>query len=672
MQITTKGKSVAILMFFMSFLSFAQTNVWTGAQSTSWNNAANWSLNTLPLLATNVEIPAVTSGNYPLVNGESGLADCHNLSIADGATINVTGYGNLRISGAISGNGKINAVNGGTVVMIGTLPQVLNASVFTNNTVSSLTTYNALGVTLVGNLDLTGVLTLQSGVFNTGGGLTLKSNAVTTAQVAESAGAVTGNVTVERFIPARRAFRLISPSTTGGTISSNWQEGAPATNPVGFGTDITGPGGAANGFDVSGSNNPSLFTHNNLTSTWEAVASTSGTLNAGAAYRLLVRGDRTVDQASNSAVPTATTLRTTGALTTGTVWATNLSPVAGGFSLVGNPYQSVINMEQLLNDSGALNINNNFYYVWDPTLNTRGAYVTVIVDSNTNTNPTSDANNYLQPNQAFFVQTKAAGAAGLTFKEEHKYTGSTATPNLYRTNNNQPAAAIAVGMYTNESLASNGPAADGFMVRFSDAYSNDVDELDALKPINQDENVGLINNGSSLSLESRALPQVGEVLALSNTTYRAAEYTYKVNVSNLEGVTAYLHDTFLGTETQLQNNAESLYSFSVIATDPASSAQDRFKIVFETETLSVGTPVAQVVGLYPNPSNGSSFNVLMPATENVTVNIYNQLGQKIAATATAQDAGFAIQPQTPLAAGIYMVEINDGQKAYTQKLIVKN
>ncbi|MES2487490.1 MAG: hypothetical protein V4581_16275, partial [Bacteroidota bacterium] len=119
MQISTKPKSLAILAFFISFLSFAQTNVWTGAQSTSWNNAANWSLNTLPLLATNVEVPVVTSGNYPLINGESGLADCNNLTIADGVTLNVTGYGSVRISGVISGNGKINAANGGTVVMIG-------------------------------------------------------------------------------------------------------------------------------------------------------------------------------------------------------------------------------------------------------------------------------------------------------------------------------------------------------------------------------------------------------------------------------------------------------------------------------------------------------------------------------------------------------------------------
>jgi len=673
-QKSTKRNYFSILALFAVMFSFAQTSVWTGNQSTIWNESANWTGNAVPLLTTNVQIPVVASGNYPLIDGLNGTANCNNISIENGVAINVAGYGSLRIAGILSGNGKINAVDGGNVTYIGTAPQVLNGSMFTNNTVSSLTIYNTISVTLAGTLNLTDILSVQTGVFETAGGLTLKSNAAGTARVAESAGVIAGNVTVERYIPARRAFRLISSPTTGGTINSNWQEGSPLTDPMGYGTDITGVGGATNGFDVSGTNNPSLFTHNNATATWQPVTTTTGVLNAGDAYRLLVRGDRTVNQSSSAAPATNTTLRSTGVLTVGNVFVTNLNPAAGGFSFVGNPYQSAVDMEAVLNDSGTSNLNPNFYYVWDPTVGTRGAYVTVDIDNNSNTNPSSVANNYLQPNQAFFVQTQALGGALLTFRESHKHTGSSnANPALYKTTTtNTEGAKIALSLYTDASLAEQGTAADGFVVRFNSNYSNELDALDAVKPVNQDENIGVVNTGTTLSLESRALPQAGETIALATTGYRANSYTYKVSVSNIEGVTAYLQDAFLGTLTPLQNNAETLYSFTVVADDAASIAADRFEIVFQTETLGTGTVVNPSAVLYPNPSNGGAFSVQVPQFGNVAVNIYNQLGQKVSSTTTAENGTIAVQPLTQLATGIYLVEVNNGQNVYTQKLIVKN
>jgi hypothetical protein len=465
----------------------------------------------------------------------------------------------------------------------------------------------------------------------------------------------------------------MSAPTTGGTIYSNWQESAPATDPVGFGTDITGAGGTANGFDASGSNNASLYTHNNLTATWQAVTSTTGTnLNAGDPYRIFVRGDRTVNQASNSAPATNTILRSTGALTTGNVSVFNLNPAAGGFSLVGNPYQATVNMEEVLNDDDAFNLNSNFYYVWDPTLNSRGAYVTVNLESNTPSNLSSDANKYLQPNQAFFVQTQAIGPAGFTFKEEHKYSGAgTATPNLYKTTDSEPVV-LNLALYSDANFVSGGPAADGLVVRFADSYSNEVDAFDAVKPVNQDENVGLLNNGTTLSFESRAMPLNGETLTLANTAYRGTAYTYKVTTGNFGNVTAYLNDAFLGTSTQLQNNAETLYNFNVLAEEPASSAANRFTVVFQATPLFTGTVTTQNAVVYPNPSTGGSFTVKLPAEGAATVNIYNQLGQRVANTASVSGNIIAVQPQTTLAAGIYLVEVNAGDNVYTQKLIVNN
>ncbi len=657
------------MALFAGVSAFAQ-NDWTGAQNSHLNEPPNSSAGTNPTLNTDVQVAVSIAGNYPVIDGQDGSADCKNLTVSPGAIIHLNGYGMLRIAGAITATAGIDA-QGGAVVLNGTLPQVLPAAAFFGATAYGLTIYNPTSVTLDGNLALTGILTLETGMFNTGDSLTLKSTAENTAQVAESAGTILGNVTVERFIPARRAFRLLSSPTTGGTIFSNWQEGAPSTDPVGLGTDITGTGGAANGFDVSGSNNPSLFTHNNNTAQWEAVTNTNIALTAGTPYRILVRGDRTVNQSSNAAVATPTTLRTTGTLVTGPVLVTDLNPAAGGFSFVGNPYQSTVDMKQVLEDDNTVNINDNFYYVWDPTVGSRGAYVTVNLNTNTNTNVNSVADKYLRPAQAFFVQTQNAGTASFLFKEEYKVVSDTETPHLHKTASDDDSR-IALMLYTDESLAANGPAADGLVISFADGNSNGVDNFDAAKPVNQDENISLINDGQTLSFESRALPVGGEILALNATTYRTNNYTFKAVVNNISGVSAWLQDTYTGTLTQLQNNGETAYSFTVAEGDAASTAANRFNIVFQ-ETLSTNDAAAQQFALYPNPATGGRFNLMLPNAAEAAVTLYNTLGQAIATQVAASGQGaFSVTPQAPLTDGLYMVQITSGTNVYTSKIIVKN
>lgn len=648
------------------------TNVWTGAESTFWNTPANWSCNIIPDLTRDVEIPVVVSNNYPIITGSDGNADCKNITVANGAsvTINTNGNGNLRIAGTIVNNGSITAIDG-TIVMIGTAPQTIPANTFATNTVRNLTIYNTSGVTLQGNLNLTGILNLEAGLFTTGNALTLKSNANTTAVIDEVTGSIAGTMTIERYIPARRAFRFMSSPTTGGTIQNNWQEGAPTTDPVGLGTDITGTGAQANGFDPSGSNNPSLFTHNNTDASWNAATSTLVPLVAGTPYRLMVRGDRTVNQFLNTSPPSNTTLRSTGNIVTGNVTVSGLSQTAGAFSLVGNPYQAPVNMETVLSE--ATNLNDTFYYVWDPTQNTRGSYVTVNVKTSgtgENNLPSSTANKYLQPNHAFFVQTQVDGSASLTFKESNKFITSNTTPVLYRNSENSTAS-IKLAMYLGNSIIENSVVADGFVINFGPNFSNDLDQNDALKPVNQDENIGTKNAGKTLSFESRNLPTESEIIPIATTAYRSSNYTYKVLVSGLDRATAYLHDKFSNTRTLLENNAETLYNFNV-ATGNESNSENRFEIVFERGSLGNEDFASTNFNIYPNPVLNNNFTVKVPSEGKTAITVYNQIGQEIKCNISELSSlTYKVEPQTALASGIYIVKINNDGKSATSKLIVK-
>uniref|UniRef100_UPI00333F2FE9 beta strand repeat-containing protein n=1 Tax=Flavobacterium sp. TaxID=239 RepID=UPI00333F2FE9 len=91
---------------------------------------------------------------------------------------------------------------------------------------------------LSGAVNVTNRLSLIGGTLTTSGNLTLKSSSTGTANVPPITGSISGNVTVERYIPAKRAYRFVSSSvTTTTTIKQNWQENAGTT--AGLGTHIT-------------------------------------------------------------------------------------------------------------------------------------------------------------------------------------------------------------------------------------------------------------------------------------------------------------------------------------------------------------------------------------------------------------------------------------------------
>jgi len=641
--------------------------VWTGVLSSDWNTAGNWACNLVPSATVNAIIPVVAT-SYPILN--AAISTAKDLTIATGASVTVSASGILEIAGNITNSGTLNVVDG-TVSFIGTAAQTIPANVFETNKIKNLTLNNTAGVTLSSATDLTGILNVAAGTFNTGNFLTLKSDAAHTAIIAPVTGVVSGDMTIERFIPANRAFRFITSPTTGGTIKSNWQENSVLPDSQGLGTDITGPGGATNGFDVSGSNSASMFTYLNNNpgpgTSWNAVPNTTSVLEAGAAYRLLVRGDRTINQSSNSAVANNTTLRTTGTIISGDHTFTGLNQNPSGFSFIGNPYQAPVDMTLALQGNALLN--NNYYWVWDPNVNTTGAYVIVSLPSGTNNVSGSSANQYLQPGQAFFAQTAIAGSPTLTFSESFKHLSTTTAP-VWKSA--AESAQMRFTLYGSAEFASNGKAADGFVINFDGSFSNGLDTFDAPKPSNQDEHMGTMNSGKVLSFESRSLPVAEDIIPISLVRYRKTNYVYKVNLSGLENVNAVLLDKYTNTRTALTNNGVTEIAFAVDNAIAESTATNRFDVVFENLLGVNQNAFGKTVTIYPNPAT-DSFYIKVPSTESdLNVRVVNALGQNVYAKVVTPKNGLVkIQPESALNSGIYMVNISNGMSTTTQKLIIK-
>lgn len=491
---------------------------------------------------------------------------------------------------------------------------------------------------------------------------TFVSNASGTAQLDQIIGTenIIGEVSFQRYFPARRAFRFVSfPVTTVDGIREHWQEGVNNTtatneNPnPGYGTHITGSATGASGFDSTPSGNPSLFTLDNSSQSWVAATNTATTpIEAGKAYRILLRGDRSIDVTNNSAEPTNTTLRAKGALAVGPVTDNTLSNQAGHFNFIGNPLPAIVDMNAVL--AAATNLNEAHYYIWDPHMGTRGAYITVELPTGTNS-AGSAANQYLQPGQAAFVTTLENGQASLTFQESHK---SVTQPSTQVFNIESK---IDLRLYSATAFAQNERASDAVRIKFSDDYSNAVTPMDAAKFYNLDENLAANNNGSLLSIEARLLPENGETIQLFTNQYRKTDYVFEARLTEINDVQVFLKDNFTGSLTELLNNDITLYAFQVDSSIPASIADDRFEFFFEEMMSTDEAQFGNGFIVFPNPTQGE-INIATRgiAGEEVQLSITGILGQTVYNKKMTVNAhGLLTLNTSRLSNGVYILKLNN-------------
>ena len=567
-------------------ISIASTaGVWTGVVNTAWNVAGNWSCGGVPTVATNVLIPAGLS-LYPVVGDTEQF---NNITIQSGASVTITG-GTLQISGVITNSGTFDAT-AGTVQMNGSSSsQVLYAGTFLSNTILNLIISN--NVVFAGQQIITG--TLSFGASNKTlvprGNLVLRSTALGTARIADitNAGANSGNAiigaaSIERYIPAHRAWRLLSaPLSASGapTINAAWQEGVTSGNPApGYGTHITG-GTTSNGFDQGINGNTSIKYYNTLAGAFTAMPSmgTNTPITTYPGYLLFVRGDRNTNllQGVNAALSN-TTLRMKGQVNTGNI-AVNIN--AAGFTLVGNPYPAAIDFHSLTKS----NVNDKVYF-WDPKLGGGsgfGNYVTLVWNGSSYdaTASASPISRYIASGEAFFTESLNGTSTGtLTIKETDKNTGG--SDQVFRpmgVNGQVRANLLGINSDSTTSLL------DGVLTTYSDDGNNAVDRDDAQKLYNLGENIGIGRDGQVLSIERRHTIEGDDTTFLKLSGLKQQSYELQLTSTAMDSTLyAVVKDNYSAAinNTPVNLGGQTAIVFSATA-DPASYATDRFSIVFAT------------------------------------------------------------------------------------------
>ena len=649
---------------------------WTGNIDSDWNDVGNWNIAEIPNANYNVTIPTGLT-NYPVLDINTG-AD--NLILGDGATINLNGY-LFSIQGTITlGTGA--SIDGSStnseINFSGQNPQSIPAGFFNGN-IANLTIENTNGVTNNTSIVITEILNIKSGQFNTGNDVTLTCDFTgNTAQIDEVGGSISGNITTEQCFPAKRAFRFIASSvtTTSTYIRDNWQEGvnnlsntvAANQNPnPGYGTHITGSTTGANGFDATTSGNPSLFELDNVNQTWFTTTNTnSTTLTAGYPYRIMIRGDRSIDVLDNDTSPTNTRLRNTGTVATGNVnFSSGFSSTEGHFNFFGNPYHAIVDMTQVLENAGSTNVNTLYYYIWDPTQGTQGAYVTI--DLQTNTSTMGDADKFLQPMQAaFFLTGDKNTTPVLSFLESNKNVDQVGN-SVFSTNTANKS--LEIKLFTADAFTNQENPSDALKIKFAANADNSFNYKDAPKMYNLDESMARDINGNLASIENRAFPTDQESLPLFMYNYQTTDYVFEFDLKNLDEYEIFVKDNFNNTLTQI-SASNPIYNFQVDIANQSSlsTEQNRFELVFTDTTLSNQVVNENNITVYPNPTNDRLFITTANTTKLASISIYNLLGKQVQANLNLEQNSIDM---SHLSAGVYLLELTTTTGNTITKKIIK-
>ena len=124
---------------------FSSPIVWTGKQSSDWNNAQNWVPNRIPDASLDVRIPS--SNVTHELNFNSNVA-CDDINIESGRTVSIGG--DLSVMGSFTSEG--------TVILNGTSLQTIGNSTFNNLKIN-----NSVQIRLAGDITIQDSLEIQQG-----------------------------------------------------------------------------------------------------------------------------------------------------------------------------------------------------------------------------------------------------------------------------------------------------------------------------------------------------------------------------------------------------------------------------------------------------------------------------------------------------------------------------
>jgi hypothetical protein len=296
----------------------------------------------------------------------------------------------------------------------------------------------------------------------------------------------------------------------------------------------------------------------------------------------------------------------------------------------------------------------------------RGAFVVVELPSGSNSS-NSEANQYLQPMQAVFVQTiDDNSVTQVNFSESDKAVTLNPQTQILSDSDEQ---FLNIQLFNKVSYNAGSTPSDALRINFGSRFSNSAND-DITKLKNVDENLTRAIDQNLVALERRNMPGAEEILPLYINQYRRENYTLNFEFSDSFDTDVYLIDHYLEIETLLSESNQT-YSFNVNSSVAGSVDGNRFSLKLTPVNLSTPESLFSEVKIYPNPTKSSfSINGLADIT-NGEINIFNMIGQQIYSEKLGTVSTFSIEDFN-VEEGIYIVKLSSDHEEQSFKLIKGN
>jgi len=515
-------------------------------------------------------------------------------------------------------------------------------------------------------LEITEGLKVQGGsTFNANARTTMLSTALWTANVEElsASDGITNDVIVQRYVPGgRRSYRMMAHPFTGSKT---------LTETVLDDFDVTGTGGATNGFVPTQTNSPSAYYFDAASGDanplqnagWKPFTNTTST--NWARYQganLMIRGSKGEGLVGQTYVPSTVTIDFQGEINqqnqtiplyTGVANSTN------NYNVVGNPYPSTLAVKRAIN--ALPNLRGGAYWVWETTVVTSafinqnglasyGKWQPVLLGANT----------YLPGSSSILLDVNNAG--NIVFFESDKVT-QPELGGLFKTTNNDEV--LAFKIYSDSATR----VWDKMYVKLDPTASDSIDAFDAVKPLVGDVNFfGYAAGGEMQSVTAFSyLP--GKVIPLGLKSTQQRDFEIRVSEFNIDpSHNLYLYDNYLNTSTLL--TASTVYSFSV--TSDTLTQGNRFQLGLQALDVPGVASVGNTWSLYPNPNTGIFYITTGSALKkDASLHVMDMQG-RIVSEATMKTGRLTMQvDMSSLAAGVYTAIITSEGSSKTVRKFVK-
>ena len=355
---------------------------------------------------------------------------------------------------------------------------------------------------------------------------------------------------------------------------------------------------------------------------------------------------------------------TGGSLNTGAISVSNLSRSVSnttklGFNLVGNPYPSYLDWEDVNNTK--TNLNNT---IWYRTKSGSYYFETYNGTSHVGTNLSGNGavTQYIPPMQAFWVRVDVGtGTLGFT---------NTARWHESGTNRLRAPALLNSDNQLLRLQVTNGVNRDEAIVLFNPNASNGFDNYDSPKMSNANKDIPEIYSfveSEQLVINGLKSISTNPIVPLGFSTGSSNSFTIKATeLKNFDTDTRIiLKDNLTNTEQDITDGTA--YSFSSDIT----STNSRFSIIFRSGSAitSVNSSIDNTISIFvfKNINNQIEVNIPDEIVGKASVYVYNSVGIKLESMLLKNSQNVLNNSYT---AGVYLVSIITNGKSITRKIVI--